>query len=152
VIVFYHARIILKPERAKDSAKIAFEADLERDDLLTKIALPFIQGKQFFCGGVVVNPSRVQEARFSRTNQVSRELIPFIEARRRTSGVVTFSPPEWEVIWEGEDVTRAVLNDATSQPKDGLSNANTQSDRVFVVHDMTITPLIRQNCLFAGLD
>jgi predicted nucleotide-binding protein len=133
--VFYHARVISKSERAKEAPKIAFEPDLTREDLLDKIALPFTQGKQFFCGGVVVHPSKVDEVKFSQTQQSSRDLIPFINARRLTSGVITLHPPEWEVIWEGEDITRAILDEAksVSETDQGIA-APTRSDRVFVVH------------------
>ncbi|MCI0622074.1 MAG: nucleotide-binding protein [Acidobacteria bacterium] len=132
--VFYHARIILKPERAKEAARIAFEADMTREDLIAKVARPFVEGQQFFCGGVVIHAERVQEVKFNRTNQSSRELLPFIRARRQSSSVVSFSPDEWDVIWEGEDVTRTVLDDVKDTRMDVAAKADTRNDRIFVVH------------------
>lgn len=76
--VFYHARVILKPDRAKENPKLAFELDMTREDLLTRIVRPFLEKQEFICGGVVAIPPRVQEVRFSETHQSSRELAPFI--------------------------------------------------------------------------
>jgi hypothetical protein len=109
VSVFYHARLTLKPDRAKDSGKIAFEADLTLQDLMEKIAQPFVRGTQFFCGGVIVQPSKVEEVRFAETQQSSQDLLPLINARRITSGILTVHPAEWEVIWQGQDITRRIL-------------------------------------------
>ena len=133
--VFYHARLTLKPERAKDSPKLAFELDITREDLLTKIARPILEKQEFICGGVIVIPSRVAEVRFSETEQSSRDLAPFINARRRTHGVVSVSPPEWEVIWEGTDITRTILDEARSHnTPEATKRPRVASDRVFVVH------------------
>lgn len=51
----------LKPERAKASATLAHELGMTREDLVAKIARPFVEDRQFICGGVAVDPSRVQE-------------------------------------------------------------------------------------------
>jgi predicted nucleotide-binding protein len=134
--VFYHARIVCKPERAKDSAQSATELDMTSDDLLSKIARPFVEHKQFICGGMVVTSDRVQQVRFSKTEQSSKELAPFIEARRRMNGVVVFSPAENDVIWEGEDITREILETAEQrhEHRNATVKTMTKSDRVFVVH------------------
>src|ERR1035437_4094316 len=87
--MFYHARITLKPERAKESKKIAFEKDMTRADLLSKIAQPFAQERQFFCAGVVIQPSRVEEVKFNQTDKSSSELLPMIRARSIASGFVS---------------------------------------------------------------
>lgn len=133
--MFYHARVALKPERAKESGALAFELDMTREGLMDKIARPFVEQKQFFCGGVVVNPLRVQEIRFSETQQSSSELAPFINARRRSHNIFSASPPEQEVIWEGKDITRAILDEATQPPpQNDARKAKVPNDRVFVVH------------------
>jgi predicted nucleotide-binding protein len=133
--VFYHAKIILKPERAKENAKQAFEFDLTREDLIAKIAQPFVAGGQFFCGGVVVNPAMVQEVRFNETQQSADDLLPFITARRRSSGIITARPERWEVIWEGKDVTRSILDEVRDPHVAApAKEAARRSDRVFVVH------------------
>lgn len=166
VAVFYHARVIIKPERVKDSTKLAFEYDLSIDDLLHKIVVPFVQQKQFFCGGVVVVPSKVQEVRFNRTEQSSRDLAPMIEARRRMHpNVLVFSPPEYEVVWEGDDITRELLDQAHQLARGGQMKAAKQSDRIFIVHghdetavDQTeilinrfgLTPIILRNAPSGG--
>ena len=165
--MFFHARVVLKPERAKDSQKIAFEADLTREDLLTKIALPFIRGQQFFCGGVVIHPPKVQEIKFNQTEQSSDDLVPFINARRMRSPILTVSPPEWEVIWEGQDITREILDEARSDAESGKTGpSDGRTDRVFIVHghdnqavDQTellirrfgLTPIILREAPSAGL-
>jgi len=133
--VFCHARVILKPERARENPTLAYELDLAREDLMAKIARPFIEGRQFFCGGVVVDPSRVQEVRFSETQQSSSELAPFIRARSRSHNVILASPPEHEVIWEGADITRQILDEAKlPHSNDVVANPNLPNDRVFLVH------------------
>lgn len=136
--MFYHARVTIKPERAKESSKIAFEADMNRDDLLTKLALPFVQGKQFFCGGVVVHPSKVAEVKFNVTQQTSAELLPMLRAKRANSGVISASPVVWGVIWDGRDITREILDEAGNQPTRKVliehDEPSSISDRVFVVH------------------
>jgi predicted nucleotide-binding protein len=135
VDVFYHARIILKPERAKDDPILAYELDMPRQDLMAKIARPFIEGRQFFCGGVVVDPLRVQEVRFSETQQSSSELAPFINARRRSHNILSLSPPQHEVIWEGADKTREIIDEAgVPEVKDVGINPKVPNDRVFIVH------------------
>lgn len=134
--MFFHARITLKPERAKEPEKIAFEADLTRDDLLNKIAIPFTRGRQFFCGGVVVHVSRVEEVRFNQTEQSSSELVPLIRARRMRAQIPSFHPTEWEVAWEGHDITRQILDEARIEPvtETKPATAAARSDRVFIVH------------------
>lgn len=133
--MFYHARVILKPERAKDNPTVAYELDMTHEDLMVKVARPLIEGKQFYCGGVVVNPSRVQEFRFSETQQSSTELAPFIKARHRSHNILMAGPPEHEVIWEGVDKTRAIIDEArTPELKDVSINQRVANDRVFVVH------------------
>jgi len=133
--VFYHARVILKPERAKDNPTLAFELDMTREDLLTKIARPFLEKQEFICGGVVAIPSRIQEVRFNKTQQSSRDLAPFINARRKSNNVVSYIPPEREVIWEGEDITRTILDEAHGRNAPGaVEQPKVKSDRVFVVH------------------
>ena len=133
--VFYHARVILKPERAKDNPVLAYELDMTREDLMAKIARPFVGGKQFFCGGVVVHPSRVQEVRFSETQQSSTELAPFIVARNRSHNILSLEPPEHQVIWEGVDRTRAIIDEAgVPEVEDVTANPRGPNDRVFIVH------------------
>src|SRR5208337_1011643 len=135
VDVFYHARIVLKPERAKDNPVLAYELDMTREHLMAKIARPFVGGRQFFCGGVVVNPSQVQEVRFSETQQSSTELAPFIAARHRSHNILLLDPPEREVIWEGVDRTRTIIDEAAiPEVEDGRANPKIPNDRVFVVH------------------
>ena len=108
---------------------------MTREDALSRIARPFLEGKQFICGGVIANQSRVQEIRFSQTQQSSKELAPFINARRRSNNIVAFSPAEYEVIWEGEDITRAILDEADSSKTATSTESRAKlSDRVFVVH------------------
>lgn len=133
--MFYHARVVLKPERAKENHTIAFELDMTRAELLSNIARPFMGKKQFFCGGVVVDPSRVQEVRFNETQQSSTDLAPFIEARRRSHLIVSGTPPEQGIIWEGNDITRAILDEA-SEPVSAVVSAKSKvsNDRVFIVH------------------
>lgn len=108
---------------------------MTRDDLVAKIARPFVENKQFLCGGVIVSPARVHELRFNETQQSSTELAPFIEARRRSHNIVSFGPPEREVIWEGKDITREIM-DELSRPtlRQAETNPRVPSDRVFVVH------------------
>lgn len=138
--MFYHVRVVLRPERAKESQKIGFEGDLSRQSLIAKIAKPFVEGRPFICGGVPVNPSRVEEIRFSETQQSARELAVFIRARRVQNGVLTTSPAEWQVIFEGKDVTRAILDEVGTVElhavaEDDRSNKRrNRSDRVFIVH------------------
>jgi predicted nucleotide-binding protein len=138
--MFYHSRVILKPERAKESKKIAFEPDMTRDDLVSKIALPFAQKREFFCGGVVIQPSRVEEVKFNQTERNSTDLFAMIRARSISSGVISITH-KWEVTHEGQDITREILEEVNT-----LANSRTEpeakprrtdivkSDKVFVVH------------------
>lgn len=132
--MFYHVRVILKPERARDNAKLAFELDMTRENLIAKIARPFLLKEQFLCGGVVVTPARVQEIRFNRTQQSSRDLAPFIMARMKAHNILTFNSPEWEVIWEGEEITRSILEETTSHNNESAEQPKKMNDRVFLVH------------------
>ena len=133
--MFYHARVTLKPERSKDAPTLAFELDMARDDLISRIARPFAEDKMFFCGGTVVAASRVTEVRFSETQQSSVELAPFINARRRSQHIISVSPAEREVIWEGRDITREILDEVSRPISESVeTKSKTLSDRVFVVH------------------
>jgi predicted nucleotide-binding protein len=155
---------MLKPERAKDNAKLAFELDMTQEDLVAKIAAPFLAKKEFICRGVVVDPQRVQEVRFNQTQQCSQDLAPFIKARQKSRNIVSFSPPEWEVVWEGEEITRNIL-DRAHDAGNTVERPGSPSDRVFVVHghdqravDQTeilirrfgLTPIILSNVANAG--
>lgn len=131
--MFYHARVKLKPERAKESAKYAYETDITREDLLAKIAVPFIQGKQFFCGGTVIQPSRVEEVKFNQTAQSSKDLVPFMVARARASGFISVISSH-DVIHEGKDITREVLNEVKGIAETDVLPEPRRSDRVFIVH------------------
>lgn len=135
-VVFYHARVACKRERAKELAPVGFEYDLTREDLLAKIAIPFIQKKQFFCGGLVINPEKVEQVNFSRTQQNVESLVPMIEARRRMHGVIASSPAEREVIREGEDMTREILEEAVAfaPGTEPIKTTAAKSDRIFIVH------------------
>jgi len=95
--------------------------------------------EQFFCGGVVINPNKVEEVRFSRTSQNSAELAPMIQARWRMNRVITGASPHKAVVSEGDDVTREILNEASSQIADSERPGSeavveSKSDRVFIVH------------------
>ncbi len=80
-------------------------------------------------------PSRVEELKFNRTNQRSSDLTPFIEARRRSSGVFFAHPALWEVTWEGEDITREILDQVKNLYKTGeAGKSDSRPDRVFVVY------------------
>ena len=165
-MVFYHARVNCKTTKVKEVPLVGFENDLSKEDLLNKIAKPFIRGEQFFCGGAVIFPEKVAELRFSVTQQTSEELAPLIYARRRMHGVISATPAERTVVSEGKDVTREILDEAKEQvAREATSPAaavaeDMKSDRVFVVHgrdqlavDQTellvrrfgLTPIILQN-------
>jgi predicted nucleotide-binding protein len=131
--VFYHAQVKLKPERAKESAKFAYETDLSREDLIAKIAAPFLHGKQFFCGGTVIQPSKVEGVKFNQTGQSSKELMPFMTARARAGGSIMRVTPR-DVIYEGQDITREVLDEVKDVAETDVLTERKQSDRVFVVH------------------
>jgi predicted nucleotide-binding protein len=134
--VFYHARVSCKPARAKESPLVGYEYDLSREDLVCKIALPFIRKDQFFCGGAVILPEQVTEVKFSETQQSVKELVPLIEARRRMHGILTIASAEKSVVSEGRDVTREVLDEAFSTRTEGETpkQPEEKSDRVFIVH------------------
>ncbi len=166
--MFYHARVACKRERAKELPPVGFEFDLTREDLLSSIAIPFMRKEQFFCGGLVIKSETVEQVKFSKTAQNAASLVPMIEARRKMYGVVVFSPAEREVVAEGEDVTREILEEAAkmtkgNEPEPALA---TKSDRVFIVHghderavDQTeillhrfgLTPIILRNAPSEGM-
>jgi hypothetical protein len=50
--MYYHARITLRPRSAKSYSSTAFELDLERQRLVSSIALPFLRQETFYCGGL----------------------------------------------------------------------------------------------------
>lgn len=134
--MFYHARVECTPARAKDVPIIGYEYDLSRDDLLAKIAIPFVRREQFYCGGAVILPDRVLEVKFNVTQQSSQDLKPLIEARRRMHPVISARSPLTDVLSEGKDVTREILDEAEAY-KNGRQISQVQavkSDRVFVVH------------------
>jgi len=138
--VFYHAKIILKPERAKEPAKTAFEPDLGRDHLVEKIAVPFVQNRQFFCGGVVIQPSRVEEVKFTETEENAKNVLSKLRARLIAGGVISFVEPS-DVVSEGRDITREILEGASASKlpaQDTIVQSGNvvakKSDRVFVVH------------------
>jgi predicted nucleotide-binding protein len=134
--VFYHARVTCNPARAKETPPVGFEYDLSKEDLLNKIAIPFIRKDQFFCGGTVILPDRVLELRFNVTQQPSQELAPLIEARRRMHGIMSGSPALNAVVSEGKNVTREILNEAEARRngEESPRDVAVKSDRVFIVH------------------
>lgn len=138
--MFYHARIRLKPENAKAAEKIAWEPDLSREDIIVKIAVPFIRQTQFYCGGTIINPGKVEEIKFNETSESAEVLLPRIRARMMNSGVIGFTR-DFAVAHEGKDVTREILEEAQSRSTVSISasaasktSTPKKSDRVFVVH------------------
>ena len=138
--MFYHAKVTLKPEKGKGAEKIAFEPDLTRDDLIEKIALPFTREERFFCGGVIVQPSRVEAVKFNQTEQSAHDLWNLLSARAVASGLL-WVPQLSDVSSEGSDITREVLEEAKNATIPTLAAvAQTvpasamKSNRVFVVH------------------
>lgn len=126
-----------KPDRAKESPRVAFELDMTYEDALSNIAIPFHSGQAFYCGGTVVQPSKVSEIKFNSTEQSADELLPLLRARARAreNPFSVFLKRE-SVVHEGKDVTREVLNEAAKgavTPAPTVSQAG-QSDRVFIVH------------------
>jgi predicted nucleotide-binding protein len=141
--MFYHARVLVQTgSSAKPRTEMGFESDLTLEDLISKIAVPFLKSDRFFCGGVVIEPKTVKEVRFNSTTQPSSELMPLIRARNAASHII--SNPEWDLTWEGTDITRKVLDDANESLKHENS-ANSipkkHSDRVFLVHGHDLTAL-----------
>lgn len=113
---------------------------MTREAVLTNMAFPFAKGEQFFCGGVIVNPARVEEVRFSETSQSAGDLLPLIRARSLASGIISVVQ-DWQVIFEGKDITREILDEATRSAASPQSNSSSvpnakqeRSDRVFIVH------------------
>lgn len=138
--MFYHARIKLKPERAKEPTKVAFEPDLSREQLIAKVAVPFVRTKQFFCGGAVIQPSRVDEVRFAETNESAENVRSRLQARLIAGGIIAFTQLS-DIVSEGKDITREILEEASAsgpQSEDRMVRpvkvAAEKSDRVFVVH------------------
>ncbi len=132
--VFFHARVKMKPERAKEPVKFAYEMDMTHSEsMLAKIAGPFINGKQFFCGGTVIQPSRVEEVKFNQTEQSSKDLLPFLYARARNSGVISVVS-ERDAIHEGTDITREILDEVKGFEEAQVLSPRQLSDRVFIVH------------------
>lgn len=138
--MFYHAKITLKPERAKEAAKIAFEPDLGRDHLVEKIAAPFMQKRQFFCGGVVIEPSRVEQVKFAETAENAENVQSKLHAGLMASGMIGFVTLS-DIVSEGRDITREILEEASANlvpVQDSIvqsgNAAAKKSDRVFVVH------------------
>jgi predicted nucleotide-binding protein len=141
--MFYHARVLVQTgSSAKPRTEMGFEPDLTYEDLIGKIAVPFLKRDRFFCGGVVIEPKTVKEVRFNSTAQPSSELMPLIRARNAASQII--SNPEWDLTWEGTDITRKVLDDASQRIQDKSPNASSKqqhSDRVFLVHGHDLTAL-----------
>src|SRR5882724_5037765 len=121
-----------QPEQRK--LLVGYEYDLSREDLLSKIAVPFIKKEQFFCGGAVIAPDRVAELRFNETQQSSDELVPLITARRRMNGLMVLSSPQKTIVAEGKDVTREILEEAKSNwnGDEVKPKPKVRSDRVFI--------------------
>jgi predicted nucleotide-binding protein len=143
-LVFYHAKITLRPERAKEQPKIAWEADLSREAVIDKIGVPFAKQVQFFCGGTVINPARVEEIRFGRTEQPASEVVSMIKARRRANQVLGWTD-DWEVLNQADDVTREILEAApltvipTAMVGTGSTHRREKSKKVFIVHGHDLT-------------
>jgi predicted nucleotide-binding protein len=156
-VTYYHVHITTRPETAKGNPVEALELDLPYDDLMSKIVLPFLGGRTFFCGGVIVDPKKVREVHISETSQPSEDLIPFIRAERRSSGIISFRSDAEYVPGKGKDVTRTVLDAGEAMLKPVASNRDDLfvagavgqnadekaelSNSVFVVHGHDIVAL-----------
>ena len=156
--MFYHVRVALKAKSAKASSSVAFELDLTRQKITQSIAIPFLRKKMFYCGGTVVEPGTVESINFNETSQSSTELRPFILAERAASNILTLSPPELEVTWKGKDITREILDEASSQvynePMERLKSQDASKTKVFLVHGHDILALDQTELLLRrwGLD
>lgn len=141
--MFYHSRITLKPEGKRSSPEDAVELDLSYEDLIAKIVIPFFEGQTFFCGGKVVDPTRVLDLHFNETTQASKDLVPFIRAERRNSNIITFISDDWFVTTKGADITRRILDEGRSVQKkwapEQQVNIPQANNRIFIVHGHDIT-------------
>jgi predicted nucleotide-binding protein len=74
--------------------------------------------------------------------QSSSELLPLIRARHAASHVI--SSPDWDLTWEGTDITRQVLDEAAKsldKRNPDTPQAKQQSDPIFLVHGHDLTAL-----------
>lgn len=114
------------------------------EELIGKVAKPFIEKQTFYCGSAVILPGSVAEVHFNETTQPSSELLPFIRAERKSSNSVTFLPDSWYLTNKGNDVTRKVLDDATSRSAE-RHGAGTpirhEANTIFIVHGHDIAAL-----------
>jgi predicted nucleotide-binding protein len=152
--LYYHVRVQFALGR---SSKIEekFEVDLTREDLKEKIVRPFLDKRTFMCGGAFIDPKAVRELHFTETSQPSAELIPFIRAEHRASGIVFFGSDESFVAEKGHEVTRRIIeeeeatrNTIASRTAENHREGQLQSTRkVFVVHGHDVSALTQTEVL-----
>lgn len=148
--MYYHAAIWFETGKRASPSR-TWELDLSREDLVAKIVAPYLRNETFFCGGVPVDPRRVQRVHFNETDQASKELLPFIKAERRHSGVIVISgtPDEFFVTSKGREITRQIIDEvgsliraAAPTPRNDTKDA-LSSDRIFLVHGHDLDALLQ---------
>lgn len=142
--MYYHVTVEFVVGRSSKTTE-KYELDLTREDLITKIAGPFVSEQRFMCGGAFVEPKGVREIHFTETSQSSVELLPFIRAERSRSGIVSVRSDEEFVAGKGREVTREILEEV-EKSMEAASNAKVgkeerSSRRIFIVHGHDISAL-----------
>ncbi len=74
-----------------------------------------------------------EEVKFNQTEQSSKDLLPFLYARARNSGVISVVS-ERDAIHEGTDITREILDEVKGFEEAQVLSPRQLSDRVFIVH------------------
>ena len=132
---YYHVRIRLKSTSSNPIVKL----DLSKEDLESRILIPYRKGSPFAIRGQTVSLDDIRRIRINRTEQDSKYFWSIEEAKMSSGGYITPLTEEG-IAAEGEDVT----DDFITGPPGGERDADSPDEQqrrpaadardVFVVH------------------
>lgn len=108
----YHASITLKPKKEYELPPVVVEVDLSKLDLIQNIAEPLVRHERFFCGGAFVQSEHIDKVIFAETDETSSTLMSLLAARAYRNREIFFKDDKSQVVLEGRDITRAIIEQA----------------------------------------
>ena len=134
-MTYFHVRITQK-SGGPDPLKL----DFNRQDLEQRVLRPYREGRPITISGKTTTTDDIEQVKITTTVQNSAYYRTIAEQKRNSSGVIIFTPLEWDIINMGDDVTDdfitgspgSELEERPSEVKDLRPPADARE--VFVVH------------------
>ncbi|MGX5027866.1 TIR domain-containing protein [Enterobacter asburiae] len=140
--MLYHVVIEKKPAKNGKAGVEENKTDLTKEQLIARFIEPYEQGNPITVNGTTIQTSEINRLTVKATESSIESLIPAIEAEDRNSSVFMIGGPSYleRAIYRATDVTDEFITGpagskkSTSSQKPSKSTANSNSNKVFIVH------------------